>query len=170
MNTEPCTVYRVVDSRYGQDEALSGEGARVTGGRWNHEGTPVVYCSGNASLAMLEKLAGITDEARGKDFKLLSIHFSEETFGGVEEITDEQLPENWRDYPPPAETQDLGTQALEQEALVGDEEAPNYISMIRVPSVICPLESNLLLPPVLVQHLEEDAVGEREFTYDERIL
>lgn len=36
---------------------LSGAGAKLTGGRWNHIGTPLVYCSENISLATLETLS-----------------------------------------------------------------------------------------------------------------
>ena len=34
--------------------AFDGEGARSTGGRWNSEGTPLVYTAGTLSLALLE--------------------------------------------------------------------------------------------------------------------
>ena len=33
---------------------LSGTGARITGGRWNSQGAPVVYCSTSIALATLE--------------------------------------------------------------------------------------------------------------------
>lgn len=170
MSSQSCTVYRVVDSRFTKDEALSGEGSRAVGGRWNQEGTAVVYCSENASLAMLKKLAGITHEARGKDYKLFSIHFVEDSFGGIEKITEAQLPENWREYPAPDATRDLGTRILEREAQGGEKEETNNISIIEVPSVICPLEVNVLLSPFLVKSLDDSAIEERIFTFDERVI
>jgi RES domain-containing protein len=33
---------------------LSGNGARITGGRWNSKGVPVVYSASNIALATLE--------------------------------------------------------------------------------------------------------------------
>jgi len=39
--------------------ALSGTEAKKTGGRWNHVGTPLVYCSTNIALTILETLNAI---------------------------------------------------------------------------------------------------------------
>ena len=45
--------WRVIKKKHLSD-ALSGEGARLGGGRWNHAGIPVVYASETLSLAVLE--------------------------------------------------------------------------------------------------------------------
>src|ERR1700739_4951597 len=44
-------------------EALSGEGARIYGGRWNSPGIRMVYTAGSRSLAILEILAHLTKSA-----------------------------------------------------------------------------------------------------------
>jgi len=46
------TLYRFVNKNYGAD--ISGEGARLKGGRWNSKGIPVVYTSTTISLSLLE--------------------------------------------------------------------------------------------------------------------
>lgn len=50
-------VYRLVDEAF-LDQAWTGEGARLHGGRWNRPGVAVVYCSDHAALAVLEVIAG----------------------------------------------------------------------------------------------------------------
>lgn len=36
---------------------MTGAGAKISGGRWNYPGTPIIYCSSNIALAMLETLS-----------------------------------------------------------------------------------------------------------------
>lgn len=45
------TLYRIGSTRY---PLLSGEGARLTGGRWNEAGLPVIYAADTISTAILE--------------------------------------------------------------------------------------------------------------------
>lgn len=49
------TVYRITALRYSL-HALSGDGARLYGGRWNRKGIPAVYTASSRSLAVLEML------------------------------------------------------------------------------------------------------------------
>jgi RES domain-containing protein len=49
------TAWRIVKEERA-DAAMSGEGARRYGGRWNAKGTPAVYLSSSLSLAVLEIL------------------------------------------------------------------------------------------------------------------
>jgi RES domain-containing protein len=65
-------VYRLVrKERAG--EALSGEGSRLYGGRWNLPGTAVVYASESRALAVLETFVHLTLEARVMQFFLYTI-------------------------------------------------------------------------------------------------
>ncbi|MGZ8557843.1 MAG: RES family NAD+ phosphorylase, partial [Chitinophagaceae bacterium] len=48
------TVFRFTPEKYSGD--ISGEGARLFGGRWNSIGFPIVYTSINISLSLLEIL------------------------------------------------------------------------------------------------------------------
>ena len=47
-------LYRISTSEYIDD--LTGTGAKLYGGRWNLKGTPLLYCSENTSLSILEIL------------------------------------------------------------------------------------------------------------------
>src|ERR1043165_6810720 len=50
-------LYRLTQEKYTND--LSGNGARIYGGRWNSEGLFAVYTSSSRALALLEILAHI---------------------------------------------------------------------------------------------------------------
>ncbi|HUR67480.1 MAG TPA: RES domain-containing protein, partial [Chitinophagaceae bacterium] len=48
-------LYRITQEQYAND--LSGNGARLFGGRWNSEGLFAIYSSSTRALALLETLA-----------------------------------------------------------------------------------------------------------------
>lgn len=48
-------IYRITKSKYTSD--MSGTGSRISGGRWNSRGNPVIYTTSTSALAMLEALA-----------------------------------------------------------------------------------------------------------------
>ena len=50
-------VWRIASQSLGYSaKDLSGTGAKITGGRWNSMGIPVLYCAESPSLACLETL------------------------------------------------------------------------------------------------------------------
>src|SRR5690606_28711284 len=65
-------IYRLVRAARA-DDAMSGEGARRYGGRWNPPGTAVVYASQSRALAVLETFVHLTLEARSMRFLLYTI-------------------------------------------------------------------------------------------------
>ncbi len=127
-------IWRICRSRY-EAAAFTGLGAEKTGGRWNYKGHGIVYGSENLSLAALELFVHISPGILPAD--LISIRGKLPDSISVIEITESQLPNNWRAYPAPSELQSTGTawlRGLESLALI-------------VPSVINPLERNILLNP-----------------------
>jgi len=82
-------VYRLIKEKY-LDEPLSAEGAAKVGGRWNAEGTPMLYTSASAATAKLEILAGVNEYAVLEEFKLVCIEIPDNS---IFSITIEQLNE-----------------------------------------------------------------------------
>ena len=124
--------------------ALEGEGARLYGARWTPRGTPAVYAASHLSLAALEYLVRIDAEDAPDDLVALHISVPDD----VTELawSPSSLPPDWRQTPPPPECQEIGAEwARTGEAL-----------LLRVPSVLVPEESNVLVNP-----LHPDAVGVR---------
>jgi RES domain-containing protein len=149
------TAWRIVHPKYA-DDAFSGEGPRLRGGRWNRSGTIVVYTSASISLATLELLAHNQRALRLPEYFLFSCSFPEAV---VETVPRTSLPKNWRDYPAPPELQEIGNAWL-----AGRESA-----VLEVPSVITE-EPNYILNPAH-EDFKSVAVGQpRPFKIDLRFL
>jgi RES domain-containing protein len=130
-------VYRIYRKRR-RDTAFTGEGARITGARWNLSGTPMVYTCSTLSLCLLEVFVHFDPEAA--DLTRLNLEYRwadvPETVPRLE-ARDSDLPRNWKEIPWPKSTQDVGTKWMVEGQHV----------VVSVPSVIVPLERNFLLNP-----------------------
>lgn len=115
------------------DQALSGEGARLAGGRWNNAGWPVVYLSENLSLCVLEILAHTQDEDFGDRFVAIPMDIPDAL---IREIRLADLPRDWT-----RRKDDFrATRRIGDEWILGRKSAA-----LRVPSILVPRESNLIL-------------------------
>ena len=125
-------VWRLLTARFAQS-AFSGEGARLYGGRWNRKGIPMVYTAGSQSLAMLELL--VQDEPLRARYVMVPATLPKNL--KIERVTPAQLPADWRN---------LG--AREQLQAIGSDWAKRRSSsVLAVPSVVIPTETNYLLNP-----------------------
>lgn len=127
------TIWRLTRRQYA-DSAFSGEGARQYGGRFNSPGTPVVYASESLALALLETLTGLEHYHQLNSYVFFRATLSERL---VSEVSEEDLPTEWDQHPPPSQSQQIGDQWADQEASVA----------LRVPSVVVPYSFNYLLNP-----------------------
>jgi RES domain-containing protein len=148
--------WRLVKERQA-DAAFTGEGARLYGGRWNHRGTTVVYLSGSLSLAALELFVHLGPD----DIHLRLVSFRVEIPQNIQiDIVEPSiLPRDWRNEPPPDSTKEIGTRWSES----------GRAAVLRVPSVITPVESNFLLNP---RHsaFERIKIGDPQpFSFDPRM-
>ena len=115
--------------------ALDGEGARIYGGRWNRQGTAVVYASQSLALAALEFFVNLDKDVEIREYVATAIDIGDEE--RIDRVLRSELPKGWRGYPGPAAIQDLGT----------DWATKLQSPVLAVPSVIIPSESNYLLNP-----------------------
>ncbi len=95
----PILVYRIQKKRF-LPSLLSGEGARLYGGRWNPVGTPLVYASGSPELAFLEMLVHL-DGAPFSDLPPYVLATLALPDGSVETIAEAELPPHWNELPSP---------------------------------------------------------------------
>lgn len=138
--------------------ALDGEGARLYGARWTPRGTPAVYASSHLSLAALEYLVHIDAEDAPDD--LVALHIGVPDDATELACSPSSLPADWRQTPPPPECQEIGGGwAKRREAL-----------LLRVPSVLVPEESHVLVNPLHPDAAGVQVVGSRPFSYDVRLL
>ena len=128
------TAWRLVKAKHA-GTAFDGEGARRFGGRWNERGTPMVYLGGSVSLAALEIFVHLT--AADARLEYVTIQVDIPSGVSIHELKISQLPDNWREEPPPHVCKTLGTEWIK-----GGETA-----LLRLPSVIVPSEYNTLLNP-----------------------
>ena len=75
-------VFRICNTVYSND--ISGNGAKMYGGRWNNKGVPVLYTSSTRALAALEILVHIsTNNVQPIDFSILSIFLPENSIDEI---------------------------------------------------------------------------------------
>ena len=139
------------------DDAFSGEGARLYGGRWNPPGLRATYLSATRSLAALEVLVHQAEQVPAGRFLFFEVRFPERF---VTTVTPDDLEADWRSYPPRKSTVSLGGGWLKARS------SP----VLRVPSILIPEESNFLLNPEHPRAEEIEIGGPRPFTFDPRFL
>lgn len=151
--------WRIEKEKYAYDKnvAFSGEGAAGSGGRWNHIDIPVVYMSSHLSLAALERFVRMGPE--GKHLRL--VYFRLEIPNNIIKAVElNDLPLNWRSVPPINTTKDFGTQWVKE----------GRSAILRVPSVIIPIEYNFVLNPHHPDFKSSIKIDDpKPFSYDHRM-
>jgi len=137
-------------------DALSGEGARRFGGRWNSAGRRLVYASDHLSLAALETLAHADRRRFERDLVAFEMHVPADL---VARLADADLPVGWRARPDAPAARAVGDAWLA---------AGTHVAL-SVPSVLVPQERNLLLDPTHPRFGEVRIGAPTPFRFDERI-
>lgn len=135
------------------EDAFTGEGARLYGGRWNSPGTALVYASDSLALAALESFLRINPQ-------LPTDHVCFEiTFDSAITETLDHPPEGWNRYPAPPIAQRIGDEwARERRSAV-----------LSTPSVVIPSQRNYLLNPKHPDFSRITIGPMRPFPFDPRL-
>jgi len=147
-------VYRVGRTKFSKD--LTGEGARLYGGRWNHVLCPCIYTSESRSLAVLEYTVNVNIDDIPRSLSITTFQIPDK---GIQELTIADLPGNWKESPAPASTKDFGTNLLNSAA------SP----ILRIPSAVIFQEFNFILNPKHVDSKDFKILHVEDFVYDVRI-
>lgn len=149
-------VFRIAKTAYAGD--LTGEGARLYGGRWNRPGTAIIYTSESRSLATVEYLVHVPAAFAPADLSIAAIEVPGDV--EIEEVSAADLPANWRGFPAPSQLADLGTAwARERRSL-----------LLRVPSAVVPEEHNILINPSHPDMHRVVVAAVEGYAFDERLL
>lgn len=146
------TVYHLGQTKYAH--LLTGEGAKLFGGRWNRVGVPCIYTSENKSLCVLEYAANVTLEELSDNLSFTAYDIPDDCWMN---FTAKQLPKDWMETRVPDSSKEWGSKHLQHNLA------------LRLPSVIIPSEYNILLNP---QHTDFKKVKIKDierFSFDRRI-
>jgi RES domain-containing protein len=125
-------IYRITSTRYTND--LSGEGAKIYGGRWNHVGTPCIYAAATRALALLELTVHVKMHLIPLDLSFVTIEVPDHS---TKIYKPSQLPVDWKSFPHPKTTRDFGTDFLNA----------NKFLIYQLPSVVVEEEMNYIINP-----------------------
>jgi RES domain-containing protein len=147
-------LYRIGKTKFAHD--ITGTGAKLNGGRWNHEGVPCVYCAGSRALSLLEYSAHVTLDTIPKFLSFTSLDVPDEL---VHTLKKSKLPQNWNAWPHPKGARDFGTNLLLQ----------NKHAVIRFPSAIIPEEFIYTINPLHIKMKFIKIVDVKGYAYDARL-
>lgn len=148
-------VYRIAKKKWVKD--LSGTGAKLTGGRWNPKGYPVIYCAATSSLAILEKLVHVDFDLLPDDLYIAELEIPETS---IEVLSSSDLPKTWNKYPAPDKLKMLGKNWLVQ----------NKYLILQVPSAVNPNEMNYLINVAHPDFEKIKLIKTYPFKIDDRLL
>ena len=136
---------------------LTGEGARLYGGRWNQKGVAALYTSESRALAAMEFLVHLSPVLAPPDLSLREFELPDDVSSLNVLVT--TLPPYWKTSPPLDTTMDIGTEWLQTDNSL----------LLRVPSVIVDRESNVLINPKHPEFNRVKALPPQPFRFDARL-
>jgi RES domain-containing protein len=150
-------LYRVTSYAFARD--LSGSGAQMYGGRWNPKGMAALYTAETPAQALLEFLPHFPETCVPHNLELVTIGTPDNLT--IEEISNNNLPENWAAKPPVIHTAAIGCEWL----------IKGVTAALRVPSVMLPFGKawNMVLNPTHPQSRELEVIEVVTISVDPRL-
>jgi RES domain-containing protein len=147
-------VYHLGHTKFAR--SLTGEGAKLHGGRWNKIGTPCIYTSETISLSVLEYSANVRLDEMPASLSITVYQLPDNSWKMIEK---NKLPRNWQEIPAPEETKNFGSNLLQDASVLA----------IKIPSVIIPSEFNFILNPLATNFQTIKIIDVFSFALDKRI-
>jgi RES domain-containing protein len=152
-------VWRIAtDTPAYEADDLTGAGAKVTGGRWNEAGTPLVYTSETRALACVETVVHLNAGGLPLNRYLVQIELPDAAWASAT-IFDPRAHVGWEAEPAGRVSIRYGTDWVRSASSL----------LLIVPSVIVPEERNVLINPLHPDAASLVAIKQRRWTYDPRI-
>lgn len=147
-------VYRISRAKYARD--LTGEGARLFGGRWNKKLSACLYTSESRALALLEYTVNVNVDDIPRALSIITLDVPN---GSMRELAVMELPGDWAASPAPGSTKEFGSALLSK--------ADHLV--LKIPSAILPAEFNYLVNPGHSDIALVKIIDVQDFVYDIRI-
>lgn len=147
--------FRIAQTRWAAS-TMTGEGARLFGGRWNPQGVAAVYLAESRALAALEILVHAPREALPLDWSMIEVEVPD---GAIEQADMKSLPGDWRNLPSSPGARRFGERWLKTRAGLA----------MKLPSVIVPEEYAVLLNPLHPSAAQARVIGIHSFRFDTRL-
>jgi len=149
-------LYRITQQEFAED--LSGNGARLFGGRWNSEGFFALYTSSSRSLALLETLAHTPAKMlEVKVYHLITLAVPDNLV--TQKVAVKNLQNGWDAPDTRPFTKKIGDAFLTEK---------KYL-MMQVPSVMMPEEMNYVINPMHTDMKQVKLVNKRRIDFDKRV-
>lgn len=153
-------VWRIAtDARSYTADDMTGTGAKISGGRWNDAGVPMVYAASTRALACLETVVHLN--AGGLPFNryLVEVEIPDALWSTADVADPASLPIGWDAEPAGSVSIGFGSAWA----------ASGKSAVLRVPSVIVPEEENVLINPAHPDAAQIGARKVRRWLYDPRL-
>ena len=155
------SVWRIAtDTRDYEADDLTGAGAKITGGRWNEPGIPMLYAAASRALACLETVVHLNAGGLPLNRYLVEIEVPDGIWAAAEIAEAASLDVGWDASPAGRVSISFGSRwAMSRRSL-----------LLFVPSVIVPEENNILINPEHPDLSRLRARKVRKWLYDPRLI